>query len=67
MKNIRLILAVSVVLICVITVQAQPQIKFESVIYDFGTFNEADGVQNAVFNFTNTGTEPLKLINVKAS
>jgi hypothetical protein len=67
MKNIRFILAVLVVLVCVAALHAQPQIKFDSVVHDFGTFNEADGVQNAMFNFTNTGTEPLKIINVRAS
>jgi hypothetical protein len=67
MKKIRHIFIVLVVLICSLTLQAQPQIKFESVVYDFGIFNEEDGVQKAVFNFTNTGSEPLKLITVRAS
>lgn len=67
MKANRFIIAVLVVLICVVTLHAQPQIKFDSVVHDFGTFKEEDGVQNAIFNFTNTGTEPLKLVGVRAS
>ncbi len=67
MKQTSLILTFLVVMICSISLHAQPQIQFESLIYDFGTFQEEDGVQNAIFNFTNTGTEPLKLINVRAS
>lgn len=67
MKKIRYISLLLIVLVFTMTLQAQPQIKFDSVIYDFGTFKEEDGVKNAIFNFTNTGTEPLTITNVRAS
>lgn len=35
------------------------QIKFEKIIYDFGTFSDSDPIQKCVFTFTNTGSAPL--------
>lgn len=47
--------------------QSEPAISWAKTVHDFGTFNEADGVQTAIFEFTNTGDKPLFLTNVKAS
>lgn len=46
---------------------AQPQIKFTTSEHDYGTIKEDDGVAETVFEFTNTGNEPLVLNNVKAT
>lgn len=50
-----------------ISAQKQAQIKFEKVIHDFGTFTEANPVQEAVFQFTNTGNAPLIINQAVAS
>lgn len=67
MKQTGKILLVLVVLVCSLSSVAQPQIKFESVVHDYGTIKEEDGPQKAVFTFTNIGNEPLTITNVRAS
>lgn len=47
--------------------QSGPAISWAKTVHDFGTFKEEAGVQTAIFEFTNTGDEPLFLTNVKAS
>ncbi len=47
--------------------QGQAKIVFDEMVHDFGAFKEADGVQTTTFTFTNSGTEPLVLSNVRAS
>lgn len=47
--------------------QVKPKIVFDKTEHNYGTFNEADGVQTATFEFTNQGTVPLILNNVSAS
>ena len=44
-----------------------PVMTFEEKIHDFGTIKEADGPVSYSFEFTNTGNEPLVIINVNAS
>ena len=65
MKKISLlslfILFFSVVII------AQPKISWEKTKVDMGTFKEEAGNQSTVFNFSNTGDQPLILKSVKAS
>jgi len=46
---------------------AKPYITFKEVIHDFGEFSESDGLKTYVFNFTNTGGQPLVLHKVNAS
>lgn len=46
--------------------QSGAQISFNEDRHDFGTLEEGPSVSHK-FNFTNTGTEPLVLTNVKAS
>jgi hypothetical protein len=41
--------------------------KFVTDMHDFGTIQESDGLATFVFEFTNTGTDPLILKNVQAS
>ncbi len=50
-----------------LTASAQAQIKFDKTSVDFGKFSEKDAIQTCVFNFTNTGNQPLVLSNVVAS
>lgn len=44
-----------------------PVMTFEEKIHDFGTIKEVDGPVSYSFEFTNTGNEPLVIINVNAS
>lgn len=43
-----------------------PKITFEEYVFDFGDITQGDRVEH-VFNYTNTGTEPLILSNVKTT
>ncbi len=47
--------------------QDKSKIVFEEMTHDFGAFKEADGVQTTTFDFTNNGSAPLVLSNVRAS
>ena len=69
MKSIiSLILAFSVVaLVNSSFAQGKPKIVFEKMVHDYGTFKESDGVQTTTFKFTNKGSVPLILSNVRAS
>lgn len=44
-----------------------PVMTFDEKTHDFGTIKEADGPVSHTFEFTNTGNEPLVIINVNAS
>ncbi len=68
MKQLFRIMLVSGLMLFVSEAFAQkPQIVFESLEHDFGSFKEADGVQSTTFKFTNKGNVPLVLSNVRAS
>lgn len=57
-------------LLASVAVFAQTQsasISWMNTSHDFGTFKEEAGPQSVVFEFVNTGSEPLYLSNVKAS
>ncbi|MDD3739962.1 MAG: DUF1573 domain-containing protein [Bacteroidales bacterium] len=45
----------------------QPAISWDKTTHNFGSFKEEDGTQTATFTFTNTGSMPLYITNVKAS
>ena len=47
--------------------QGKSKITFEKTTHDYGTFVESKGIQSYDFVFTNEGTVPLVLNNVKAS
>lgn len=49
------------------TAQNGPQIKFDKLSYDFGTFSEENAVQKCTFTFTNVGTAPLVINQAVAS
>lgn len=44
-----------------------PVMTFVEKTHDFGTIKEAGGPVSHTFEFTNTGNEPLVIINVNAS
>lgn len=68
MKQLLRLLLVSGMMLFVSGAFAQkPQIVFKNLEHDFGSFKESDGVQTTTFQFTNKGTVPLVLSNVKAS
>ncbi len=43
-----------------------PEVELEEALFDFGTIEEGEVVEH-VFHFTNTGTQPLKISQAKAS
>jgi len=47
-------------------VYAEPSIRFESELHDFGTVTQGDLLEFA-FEFTNTGTEELLIKRLTAS
>lgn len=47
--------------------QKEANISFDKKIHDFGKINESDGKVEHKFVFTNTGSSPLIITNVKAS
>ena len=46
---------------------AQPKIVFKKMAHDYGSVDEDSGLAESIFEFTNTGNEPLILNNVSAS
>ncbi len=62
------LLIIGLILTILITAQTQkPTISWEQTVHKFGTFKEEAGPQAATFTFTNTGSTPLYVTNVKAS
>ncbi|SHE67345.1 Protein of unknown function [Mariniphaga anaerophila] len=66
-QMLRLIFAFGFVALTLSVMAQKPQIVFENLEHDFGSFKEADGVQTTTFKFTNKGDVPLVLSNVRAS
>jgi hypothetical protein len=64
---LRLILVIVAVAMVSGAVAQKPQIVFQKLEYDFGSFKESDGVQTTSFKFTNKGNVPLVISNVRAS
>lgn len=68
MKNVlQLFLVFGLVVLTSFAVAQKPQIVFENLEHNFGSFKESDGVQTTTFKFTNKGEVPLVLSNVRAS
>jgi hypothetical protein len=51
----------------VLILSAQPKMNFKSVEHDFGSIKEDKGLATTVFEFSNTGDQPLIINNVKAT
>lgn len=64
---LHLFLIVIAVAVAGEVVAQKPQIVFQNLEHDFGSFKESDGVQTTTFKFTNKGTVPLVISNVRAS
>lgn len=65
----RILSTLIVAFIAVIAIRATaddngPAITFKETKHDFGTIRASDGKVQAVYCFTNTGTEPLVIITV---
>ncbi|WP_323788320.1 DUF1573 domain-containing protein [Psychroserpens sp.] len=66
MKNVILILFVSVLSLGVFAQEKVAKIEFKNDVIDYGTIEKgSDGVR--VFEFTNTGNAPLIISNVKST
>ena len=68
MKRIIQVFTIVLLAAFALTVNAQKaKIVFAETEHDFKSFKESDGVQTTAFKFTNEGTVPLILNNVRAS
>ena len=70
MKRIFSIFAlvlISVLTLNIVAAEKGAVMTFAEKTHDFGAIKEADGPVTHVFEFTNTGSEPLVIINVNAS
>ncbi len=47
--------------------EEKPEIKFDTLVMNMGTFSESDGPQTCTFGFTNVGTTPLIINQAYAS
>lgn len=63
----KIMLALTLLIAVAATASAQAEIKFDKLAHNFGTFNEADPSQKAVFTFTNVGDQPLVINQAVAS
>jgi hypothetical protein len=61
------LIALGVLLFSVLFLFAQPKIQFKTVEHDYGSIKEDGGLATAVFEFKNTGNQPLILNSVKAT
>lgn len=63
----KIMLALTLLIAVAATASAQAEIKFDKLTHNFGTFNEADPSQKAIFTFTNVGDQPLVINQAVAS
>lgn len=66
----KLSITLLMIMTCLLTALAAnrgPNIEFSSKTHDFGTVYEKKGRVTAEFEFTNTGTKPLVIINAYAT
>lgn len=66
MKKMLLLVAAAFAFVVAAVAQA-PEITFDKMVHDFGTFPEETGKVSCTFEFTNSGTADLILQKVKAS
>ncbi|MCK9499759.1 MAG: DUF1573 domain-containing protein [Bacteroidales bacterium] len=67
MKKIFLIICLTGLYLFSFSQSQQPMISWEKTVHDFGNFKEEAGNQTYDFIFTNTGSMPLYITNVRAS
>ena len=63
----KLLLAAMMLTTFTATADAQAEIKFDKLVYNFGTFSENSPVQKTTFTFTNVGNKPLIINQAIAS
>ncbi|NLA23806.1 MAG: DUF1573 domain-containing protein, partial [Bacteroidales bacterium] len=66
MKNFVLLVTAILLSLSLVAQQKSANISWDKTTHDFGTFKEENGLQKCSFNFTNTGSEPLVITNVRA-
>lgn len=64
MKKIFLILLTFVAAIATLSAKEKAEMTFATLSHDFGTIKADGGAVTAVYEFTNTGSAPLTIINV---
>ncbi|TLX75293.1 DUF1573 domain-containing protein [Labilibacter sediminis] len=67
MKKLSLILIALVIVSSTWAQHAKPAFSFNKTLHDFGGIEESAGKVSYQFNFTNTGSQPLVIHNVRAS
>lgn len=70
MKRLHIILSIVLLSTGLSNLNAQfkqPSISFEKLNHNFGVLKEEDGTVEKIFNFTNTGSEPLIIKTVRSS
>lgn len=65
--SIFALILISVFTFNIVAAEKGAVMTFAEKTHDFGAIKEADGPVTHVFEFTNTGSEPLVIINVNAS
>ena len=63
----KIIFSMMLMLVCALSANAQAEIKFDKLTYDFGTLSEKEPVQKTTFTFTNIGDKPLIINQAIAS
>ena len=64
MKKIFLVLLLAVTAIISASAKDKAEMTFVKTAHDFGTIKADGGAVTAVYEFTNTGSAPLTIINV---
>jgi hypothetical protein len=67
MKKIVLFTVVALIAFGSVSAQREAEIKFDTLVYDFGTFSEKEPVVSCEFKFTNVGNMPLVIHQAIAS
>lgn len=67
MKKLLLLVVAAIAYAVAAVAQGAPEISFEKLVHDFGTFPEESGKVSCTFEFKNTGSSDLVLQKVKAS
>jgi len=60
-------LGMLIMLFTIATNAQNPELKFETIVYDFGTIQEDSGMVTTEFEYTNNGDAPLVINRVLAS
>lgn len=67
MKRLLTLLLLSIVCCTAIWADGEPEATFAKHLHEFGTIQEDGGPVSCTFEFTNTGSQPLLIIDAVAS